>query len=496
MRSSNAEGYSGFSEYLEKAATSLPAAPATVTKSTELSTESSIHLSWDKVSDEAVETTGYLLWMASNPVGSEEFVLVMNATSRPESNEFSVEGLQPGEIYKFKVQTLNFNGASQNSSVYAFNSCLPPSGLSAPWRTASTTTSISLRWAEPLHDGGCPITGYAVFRDDGQQSEPTTEVNIAQDPAVRGIPTLRDLVVTDLPAGQEGEYVRFSVRAFNREGSVDSASYSAVLHAAVPSAPPVPPILETVGSNSTQMTITLTELVGADTGNSDIQAYSLEVDDGQAGDFEAFGSPSMSVELVFPAQRGLTYRLRYRALNSVGWGGFSPVLSALAAQPPSPPAAPTYVSSTGTSITLAFTESQDDGGARISGYELWMSAEPDAASPSFSQVTGYTTNAMGYTLTVADDGLVSGGIYAFKLGAVNTKGQGSLSDDVLVAVAADIAKPAAPTRNLPRTTKASIFVEWAESAATEVEVQGYMLYMSDNKTGDFRLAYNGSRNAL
>lgn len=51
-----------------------------------------------------------------------------------------------------------------------------------------------------------------------------------------------------------------------------------------------------------------------------------------------------------------------------------------------------------------------------------MSANPAAANPSFSQVTGYTSNAMGYTLTIADDGLVSGGIYSFKLGAVNTKG--------------------------------------------------------------------------
>ena len=461
IRSLNAEGYSEFSELLEKAATNLPAAPSTVTKNIELSTESSIYLQWDKVADEEVETTGYLLWMASNPIGSEEWVLAMNATSRPESNQFSVDGLEPGEIYKFKLQTLNFNGASQNSSILSFNACLPPSGLIAPWRTGSSTASISLRWAEPLNDGGCPITGYAVFRDDGLQSEPTIEVNSAQDPAVRGIPTLRDLVVTDLPAGREGEFVRFSVRAYNREGFVDSASYSAVLHAAVPVTPPSPPELETIGSNSTQMTIALPELVGAETGNSDIQAYSLEVDDGQAGDFVAFGSPSMSLEIVVPATRGLAYRLRYRARNSVGWGGYSPELSALAAEPPSPPAAPIYVSATGSSITLAFTESEDDGGARISGYELWSSDEPEAANRLFTQVAGYTDNAMGYTLTVADDGLVAGEVYAFKLGAVNSKGQGELSDDILVAVAADIAKPSAPTRNLPLTTKTSIFVEWA-----------------------------------
>lgn len=51
VRSSNAEGYSIFSEYLEKGATSLPDAPTTVTKNIELSTESSIYIQWNKVAD-------------------------------------------------------------------------------------------------------------------------------------------------------------------------------------------------------------------------------------------------------------------------------------------------------------------------------------------------------------------------------------------------------------------------------------------------------------
>jgi hypothetical protein len=76
-------------------------------------------------------------------------------------------------------------------------------------------------------------------------------VNSAQDPAVRDIPTLRELVVSDLPTGKEGEYIRFSIRAFNREGNVDSNSYSTIFYASVPNAPSFAPILETIGSNST-----------------------------------------------------------------------------------------------------------------------------------------------------------------------------------------------------------------------------------------------------
>ena len=97
---------------------------------------------------------------------------------------------------------------------------------------------------------------------------------------MRGIPTLRQMVVTNLPVGSEGSYVRFSVRVFNREGYVDSLAYVSILYAAVPSQPPSVPVLVEEESNSTVLTVTYDELVPADSGNSEIQAYSLEVDEG------------------------------------------------------------------------------------------------------------------------------------------------------------------------------------------------------------------------
>ena len=57
------------------------------------SNKTSIFLEWDKVANQEVETTGYLLWMAANSKGSDTFVLVMNGTSRPERTEFLVKGL-------------------------------------------------------------------------------------------------------------------------------------------------------------------------------------------------------------------------------------------------------------------------------------------------------------------------------------------------------------------------------------------------------------------
>jgi hypothetical protein len=79
-RSSNVVGYSEWSEYLELAASALPAAPASIRKVSTSSSKTEIQLEWDKVANQDVPTTGYLLWMALNTQGSEGFVLIMNGT--------------------------------------------------------------------------------------------------------------------------------------------------------------------------------------------------------------------------------------------------------------------------------------------------------------------------------------------------------------------------------------------------------------------------------
>lgn len=62
--------------------------------------------------------------------------------------------------------------------------------------TVSGNTSVmTLNWTAPMSNGGCPIIGYALFRDDGVTMTPNIEVNTNNDPAVRNIPTLRQVDV-------------------------------------------------------------------------------------------------------------------------------------------------------------------------------------------------------------------------------------------------------------------------------------------------------------
>lgn len=65
--------------------------------------------------------------------------------------------------------------------------------------------------------------------------------------------------------------------------------------------------------------------------------------------------------------------MRYRAWNINGAGQWSNSGYILAANKPSRPAIPAYVESDETSVTLAFSQSDDDGGLIIQEYELQIS---------------------------------------------------------------------------------------------------------------------------
>lgn len=108
----------------------------------------------------------------------------------PNQTQITVLGLTPGNEYKFSVVAYNFNGAGAQSAVYSMYACVNPSVMVAPYRITSNETTITVGWVPPTNNGGCPITGYAVFMDNGTGTGNFSEVNTPNDPAVRGIPGL------------------------------------------------------------------------------------------------------------------------------------------------------------------------------------------------------------------------------------------------------------------------------------------------------------------
>jgi hypothetical protein len=55
-----------------------------------------------------------------------------------------------------------------------------------------------------VDNGGCRITSYVVYRNDGSIGDIITEVNTDNDPDVRDRPSLSSLMITNFPAASEG----------------------------------------------------------------------------------------------------------------------------------------------------------------------------------------------------------------------------------------------------------------------------------------------------
>jgi titin len=100
--------------------------------------------------------------------------------------------LVTGSVYRFRVKAFNFNGPSAESAVTSVQACGIPSGIAKPIKvsTNTATPSVTISWSAPTSDGGCPISGYRVYVDDGAGGS-YVEANSDSDVLVRNISTLR-----------------------------------------------------------------------------------------------------------------------------------------------------------------------------------------------------------------------------------------------------------------------------------------------------------------
>ena len=417
----------------------------------------------------------------------------------PQVLRYTEGSVSTGSRVSFRLYALNFNGMSEVSDTFTFNVCTEPKGMPAPYKVTSSANELNLAWDEPQDDGGCPLSSFAIYRDDGQSGEVVTEVNTDDDPTIRNNPILRRATITNFPTDSVGQYFRYKVVVFNREGSSDSPLVT-VLNAGPPDTPSSAPLL--IAQTDTYIAVSLPLVSDENNGGSDVVSYNIQMDDARGGDYVSVGGEdpiSMQTEYTLVnVTRGQTYRIRYRVKNSgddTSWSGFSPVLFALAADVPDPPPPPALESATAGSITLQFTESADSGGSKVLGYELWK--DEGTYGTEFSKVESYLGSLMTHTLYVADvdDAIEQGKVYTFKYRSRNVVGDSEFSAEARYIVSSPPGQPAAPTKNYIESTRTSMLIEWSESQATEASIIGYRLYMSAG-TSQYEVVYDGSDNAL
>lgn len=190
-----------------------------------------------------------------------------------------------------------------------------------------------VRWNAPKDDGGCPITGYSLFRDDGLSEIPSIEVNTVSDPLVRNIPTLRQVEVA-LSSADLGKRFKYELRVYNSEGSASAQSVR-LLFAIEPPKPSQGPVIQEIKADSMLVSYAQGTL---ENGGTPILSHHLQYAESFLGDWvELNGLENESLLTIFQVTgltRGKQYSFRYRVKNAIGWSPFSDLTSGVAAVPP------------------------------------------------------------------------------------------------------------------------------------------------------------------
>jgi hypothetical protein len=230
----------------------------------------SLYIEWATVADPDSAVIGYILEMDDGLGG--DFTEIYDGSYSPGITYFLKEDLVTGREYKFIVYAINYNGLSVGSDAGSFFVCSEPSGFAAPYLTDQSTTQMIVNWIEPTDTGGCSITGYAIYRDDGANGDIITEVNSASDASVRDLPSLNEYTVTYFPASSDGFTFRFQIKVFTSARDALSETAYFIL-ATTPDAPSDQPVEDSDTSES-QIVVTFASSDPSD-GGSSIISYEL-----------------------------------------------------------------------------------------------------------------------------------------------------------------------------------------------------------------------------
>jgi len=338
-----------------------------------------------------------------------------------------------------------------------------PQGLS----TKAASGSVALSWTTPLSDGGAAITGYNIYRGTSAGGEAATPVatNVAAT-------AYSDNGLVN------GVTYYYKVTAVNSAGesapSTEASATPQVVTATPPSAP------QTLAASAGNGTATLNWLAPTSTGGSPITGYNVyrgiapgaEVSTPIASNVTALTFTDNTVS------NGTTYYYKVAAVNAVG---VSPMSNEVTAAPAATvPGAPTGLIASGSSgvVTLSWTAPNSDGGAGITGYNVYRG----------TTTGGEATTPVATGIAVAnftDSGLTNGTTYFYRVAAVNSVGTSAPSNEASATPQPAIAPPT-PPQNLAATgANGAVQLTWsAPSSNGGAAVTGYTVFRGTTPGGE------------
>ena len=392
---------------------------------------------------------------------------------------FSHTGLRPGSRRDYRISAVNTAGVGTPSRVdEATTEAVVPGAPRSLVARAAGSTAIELSWDAPTSDGGARITGYRIEASRNRNSGWTIVRANTQSSAT----TYRQ---TGLLAGNTWYY---RVSAINGRGvGATSSVANATTDATVPGQPRT---LRAAGTSPNA--IELSWDAPASDGGAVIAGYRIEVATGAGGPWVALvpNSGSTTTAHTHTGLPPVTTRFyRVSAINSVGFG--QPAGPVNATTLPALPAAPTRLTATarGTSqINLSWAAPTYDGGSRIIGYRIEVSADGRSTWNILRRNTGSTGTTFSHT------NLQPATTRHYRVSAINVAGVGGASNVATATTEAIV--PNAP-RNLAARASGTSRIDLSWQPPTDdggAQVTGYRVEVSDDGGATWENLVSNTRN--
>lgn len=425
---------------------------------------SSIRLSWGPpLASGGAAVTGYRIEVSANG-GLSWGVLVANTGSL--ATTYLHSGLNPVSTHHYRVAAINRLGTgSFSATAHATTAAEVPGAPRNLEATAAGHARIDLEWDPPASDGGARITGYRIEVSASGRTGPWRRLG-----DVSGANS-----TSYSHRGLSPRTTRhYRVTAVNGVGRGPASAVAwARTEADFPGAPTG---LRASADGTSRIDLVWTAPIH--TGGVPIIGYRVEVSDDAGSSWRDLVARTRTTATSYthtglPA--GATRHYRVSAINQVGTGNASAV--ARATTESTVPGSPASLSATadGTSrIDLVWTAPADDGGARILGYRVEVSADEGLSW------TDLVSNSRSRNTTWAHRGLEPGSTRHYRVSAINSVGVGDPS--TVVGATTDATVPDAPT-NLVATASDPTRIELAWTAPAYdggAPISGYRIEVSED----------------